>query len=588
MSDGRIPREFIDELLLRVDIVDLIDSRVPLKKTGANYVARCPFHAEKTPSFSVNQKKQFFHCFGCGASGNAISFLMEFNHLDFVEAVEDLAAFAGLAVPRESNALQARPDKTDLKRLYLLMEQVAAFYVQCLRTSAEGKKAVAYLKTREIDSDAARDFMLGYAPGDWQALTARFDQQMLMEAGLLGSNENGNVYARFRNRLMFPIQDKRGRIIGFGGRVLDTSLPKYLNSPETPLFHKSQQVYGLYEALKKNAKPQRILLVEGYMDVIALAQSGVDYAVAALGTATSQAHVELLFRFTAELVFCFDGDNAGREAAWKAMEAVFPSLKDGRQVRVLLLPQHHDPDSLVREEGVARFVERINAAQALSDYFFGYLAEEFDLSTMEGRAQLINKAKPYLTRMPDGVFKEMMFARLKELSASTKLDVLNNPATLNSMSDSSRRQKNSRPPLERQALALLVQNPILIELLEEKAMDWRCLDFKGVEKFKAILQVILDEKPANTAILLEYYRNHADESIVKQLALLKFEVPAAGIEAEFCGALDKLLEHGRDAVFKRLLMKLETEGLTQQEKEELQKLTVLRAKNSLVQNKKIL
>lgn len=588
MSDGRIPREFIDELLLRVDIVDLIDSRVPLKKTGANYVARCPFHAEKTPSFSVNQKKQFFHCFGCGASGNAISFLMEFNHLDFVEAVEDLAAFAGLAVPRESNALQARPDKTDLKRLYLLMEQVAAFYVQCLRTSAEGKKAVAYLKTREIDSDAARDFMLGYAPGDWQALTARFDQQMLMEAGLLGSNENGNVYARFRNRLMFPIRDKRGRIIGFGGRVLDTSLPKYLNSPETPLFHKSQQVYGLYEALKKNAKPQRILLVEGYMDVIALAQSGVDYAVAALGTATSQAHVELLFRFTAELVFCFDGDNAGREAAWKAMEAVFPSLKDGRQVRVLLLPQHHDPDSLVREEGVARFVERINAAQALSDYFFGYLAEEFDLSTMEGRAQLINKAKPYLTRMPDGVFKEMMFARLKELSASTKLDVLNNPATLNSMSDSSRRQKNSRPPLERQALALLVQNPILIELLEEKAMDWRCLDFKGVEKFKAILQVILDEKPANTAILLEYYRNHADESIVKQLALLKFEVPAAGIEAEFCGALDKLLEHGRDAVFKRLLMKLETEGLTQQEKEELQKLTVLRAKNSLVQNKKIL
>lgn len=249
MSDGRIPREFIDELLLRVDIVDLIDSRVPLKKTGANYVARCPFHAEKTPSFSVNQKKQFFHCFGCGASGNAISFLMEFNHLDFVEAVEDLAAFAGLAVPRESNALQARPDKTDLKRLYLLMEQVAAFYVQCLRTSAEGKKAVAYLKTREIDSDAARDFMLGYAPGDWQALTARFDQQMLMEAGLLGSNENGNVYARFRNRLMFPIRDKRGRIIGFGGRVLDTSLPKYLNSPETPLFHKSQQVYGLYEAL---------------------------------------------------------------------------------------------------------------------------------------------------------------------------------------------------------------------------------------------------------------------------------------------------------------------------------------------------
>lgn len=588
MSDGRIPREFIDELLLRVDIVDLIDARVPLKKTGANYVARCPFHAEKTPSFSVNQKKQFFHCFGCGVSGNAISFLMEFNHLDFVEAVEDLAAFAGLAVPRESDALQARPDKTDLKRLYLLMEQVAAFYVQSLRTSAEGKKAVAYLKSREIDGDAARDFMLGYAPGDWRTLLAGFDRQMLIEAGLLGSNENGDVYARFRNRLMFPIRDKRGRIIGFGGRVLDTSLPKYLNSPETPLFHKGRQVYGLYELLKKNAKPQRILLVEGYMDVIALAQSGIGYAVAALGTATSQAHVELLFRFAPELVFCFDGDNAGREAAWKAMEAVFPSLKDGRQVRVLLLPQHHDPDSLVREEGAGRVVERIETAKVLSDYFFGCLAEDFDLSAMEGRAQLINKAKPYLIKMPDGVFKEMMFTRLKELSASAKLDVLKNPATLNPMPDSSRRRKNSRPPLERQALALLIQNPILIERLEEKDVDWGCLDFQGVEKFMAILQVILDEKPANTAILLEYYRNHADESIVKQLALLKLEVPVDGIEAEFCGALDKLLAHGRDAVFKRLLMKLETEGLSQQEIEDLQKLTMLRNKNSLVQNKKIL
>ncbi len=320
---GRIPREFIDELLVRVDIVDLIDSHVPLKKTGANYVARCPFHTEKTPSFSVNRNKQFFHCFGCGASGNAISFLMDFNHLDFVEAVEDLAGFAGIDVPRESIDYQAGSKKEDLNSLYVLMEQVAAFYVKQLRTGDEGKKAVEYLKNRGVSGDCASDFMLGYAPDEWKALASRFNQKLLIEAGLLVSKEGGQAYDRFRGRIMFPIRDKRARIIGFGGRVLDDSLPKYLNSPETSLFHKGKEVYGLYELLQKNSKPQRILIVEGYMDVIALAQFGIDYAVAALGTAASQAHLDLLFRFSSELVFCFDGDRAGREAAWRVMDIGF-------------------------------------------------------------------------------------------------------------------------------------------------------------------------------------------------------------------------------------------------------------------------
>ncbi|MGZ5031390.1 MAG: DNA primase, partial [Methylobacter sp.] len=414
---GRIPREFIDELLVRVDIVDLIDSHVPLKKTGNNFVARCPFHSEKTPSFSVNPKKQFFYCFGCGASGNAISFLMNFSHLDFVEAVEDLAGFAGLEVPRESlEHHQPEQKKVDLKSLYALMEQVAAFYAEQLRTSNEGKKAAQYLKNRGVSGDCAGDFMLGYAPDEWKALSTRFNQKLLLEAGLLVHNENDQLYDRFRGRLMFPIRDKRARIIGFGGRVLDNSLPKYLNSPETSLFHKGKEVYGLYELLQKNAKPQRILIVEGYMDVISLAQHGIHYAVAALGTATSQAHLDLLFRLSSELVFCFDGDKAGREAAWRAMEPAFSSLKDGRQIRIMLLPQDHDPDSLVREEGVDGFISRVETAETLSEYFFGHFSKELKLSEMEGRAQLVIKAKPYLDKLPESIFKEMMFARLKELS----------------------------------------------------------------------------------------------------------------------------------------------------------------------------
>jgi DNA primase len=570
MSGGRIPRAFIDDLLVRIDIVELIDSHVPLKKTGANYVARCPFHSEKTPSFSVNSHKQFFHCFGCGASGNAISFLMEFNHLDFVEAVEDLAAFAGVDVPKEESGAQA--DKVDLQNLYGLMEQVADFYVQQLRTGVAGRQAVAYLKKRDLSGAAATRFKIGYAPQDWQALTAHFPQQALIEVGLLGANDNGGVYARFRHRVMFPIRDKRGRVIGFGGRVLDDSLPKYLNSPETPLFHKGREVYGLYELLKSNAKPPRILLVEGYMDVIALAQSGIDYAVAALGTATSQAHFELLFRYTAEVVLCFDGDNAGREAIWKAMEAAFSVLQDGRQIRVMLLPQGHDPDSWVRGQGVEGFIGDMLASQVLSDYFFGQLAEEFNLQETEGRAQYVNKAKPYLAKLPDSVFKDMMLARLQEISKAA-VDVSDKTAKLNK-TVLVPRQKDSRPPLERQTLAMLVQNPELIAVLAEQGIDWECLDFKGADKFKAILQVLLAERPASTGVLLEHYRGHPDEGIIRQLAALRLEVPIAGMAEEFSGAWDKLLEQGIDARFNRLLAKVESGKASEQEKIEFKTLSM--------------
>lgn len=566
---GRISREFIDDLLVRVDIVDLIDSRVPLKKTGNNYVARCPFHTEKTPSFSVNRNKQFFHCFGCGASGNAISFLMDFSHLDFVEAVEDLANFAGVDVQRESFGLNVEFKRDDLSSLYLLMERVAVFYVEQLKLSS---KAIDYLKKRKVRGEIARDFILGYAPDKWSALTERFEQQLLIDAGLLIIKDDGRTYDRFRDRIMFPIRDKRARIIGFGGRVIDDSLPKYLNSPETTLFHKGKEVYGLYELLEKNSKPQRIIIVEGYLDVIALAQYGINYAVAALGTAASQAHLDLLFRFTSELVFCFDGDKAGREAAWRAMEPAFSSLKDGRQIRIMILPQSHDPDSLVRDEGMPGFTERILRAHPLSDYFFEHIAEGLNLSEMEGRAQLISKAKPYLEKLPDNVFREMMFDRLKKLSAMTSLDSPDSVAVSDFVNQKPFQFEPGRLSSARVAIALLLQRPSLAEIVREKEIDWDGLEFRGIQLFKNILEVIMDKKNVNTAVLIEHYRNTTEDKSVKALALLDVYVSDDKIEEVFSDALSVLLEQARDAGISRLLAKSKAQNLEIQEQELLVKM----------------
>ncbi|MEY3881912.1 MAG: primase [Pseudomonadota bacterium] len=569
---GRIPREFIDELLVRVDIVDLIDSHVPLKKTGANFVARCPFHTEKSPSFSVNRNKQFFHCFGCGASGNAISFLMDFNHLDFVEAVEDLAAFAGIAVQREIVGHQVAQKKDDLNSLYEVMEQVATFYVGQLRDNIG---AVEYLKARGVKAAIARDFMIGYSPDKWSALAERFSQKQLIDVGLLVVKDGGQVYDRFRGRIMFPIRDKRARIVGFGGRVLDDSLPKYLNSPETSLFHKGKEVYGLYELLEKNSKPQRILIVEGYMDVIALAQYGVCYAVAALGTAASQAHLDLLFRFSSELVFCFDGDRAGREAAWRVMESAFSSLKDGRSCRFMMLPQSYDPDSLVREEGLNKFIERIESAHGLSDYFFENVSGGLKLSEMEGRAQLVSKSLPYLERLPEGVFREMMFDRLKSLSGMTTFNVADS-VVVDLSSKKTRQHESNRLSSARVAIALLLQNPGLVDYVEQKNIDWIGLEFRGIELFKNILQVILDKRSVNTAVLIEYYRNTAEERSVKALALLDVYVSDDKIEEVFSDALDGLLNQAREASIERLQAKAQDKGLDVQEQATLIKMLAIK------------
>jgi len=562
---GRIPRDFIDDLLVRVDIVDLIDSHTPLKKTGTNYVACCPFHTEKTPSFSVTRNKQFFHCFGCGVSGNAISFLMMLNNLDFVEAVEDLAAFAGVEVPREVNSPQAIEKKDDLNSLYLLMDQTADFYVQQLRSSDEGKKAVEYLKTRGINSDCANEFLLGYAPNEWKALANSFDHNALIKAGLLVNKDDGQVYDRFRNRIIFPIRDKRGRIIGFGGRVMDDSLPKYLNSPETPLFHKGNEVYGLYELLKKNSKPAQILIVEGYMDVISLSQFGVNYAVAALGTATSLAHLNLLFRFSAEIVLCFDGDKAGRTAAWKAMEPVFLSLKDNRSCRIMMLPKDQDPDSLIRKEGLTSFTLRVQTAQALSDYFFEHLSENLNLSETEGRAQLVGKAMPYLEKLPEGIFREMMLDRLKTTSRIPTLGSLDSISKPNNFFIE---RKATKPPNHsapaksaRTATALLLQNPRLIHNIDQKKFNWDELDIQGIDLFKNIQQVILNKNVINTAVLIEHYRNTVDEKSVKALATLNLYVSENNIDTIFADALNSLLKQGKYAMIAKLETKAQNQGL---------------------------
>lgn len=569
---GRISSSFINDLLARVDIVDLIDSRVPLKKTGSNYVARCPFHTEKTPSFSVSAKKQFFHCFGCGASGNAITFLMDYNHLDFVEAVEDLAAFAGIEVQRESDAGTDPSDKKDISHLYNLMGSVAAFYAEQLKQNPEAKKAVDYLKARGVSGEIAKSFMLGYASNDWNSLSGRYDAKDLLEAGLLVARDGGGAHDRFRGRIMFPIRNKRGHVVGFGARVLDDSLPKYLNSPETPLFSKSNEVYGLYELLNAKQKPARILIVEGYMDVVALAQFGINYAVAALGTAISKTHVDLLFRFTQELVFCLDGDSAGRQAAWRAMESVFSSIKDGRVVRIMLLPQQHDPDSLVREQGVDRFEQRMAEAATLSDYFFGQLTADLGLATVEGRAQLVEKARRYMELLPHGVFRELMFAKLETMSGMAALDVSLNKAKLNPGRPRKGMGQARRTSPSRIALALLVQNPELADLLEQEELDWSDLDFPGCEMLREIMSIILRQNPSNVSVLLEQLRGHQDEKLVTKLATMELLVPEDGVKAEFLGAIKAIVSGSRTIRIEKLIDKEQSEGLDASERALLKKL----------------
>ncbi|NMY74513.1 DNA primase [Pseudomonas sp. WS 5071] len=420
---GLIPQSFIDDLLNRTDIVDVVSSRVQMKKAGKNYTACCPFHKEKTPSFSVSPDKQFYYCFGCGAGGNALGFIMDHDNLDFPQAVEELAKAAGMEIPREESGRSHKPRQPTDSPLYPLLTAAADFYRQALKSHPARKAAVDYLKGRGLTGEIARDFSLGFAPPGWDNLykhlsSDTLQQKAMIDAGLLVENaETGKRYDRFRDRVMFPIRDSRGRIIAFGGRVLGDDKPKYLNSPETPVFHKGQELYGLFEARKFNRSLDEIIVVEGYMDVIALAQQGLRNAVATLGTATSEEHMKRLFRVVPSVLFCFDGDQAGRNAAWRALEATLPCLQDGRRARFLFLPEGEDPDTLVRSEGTDAFKARINQhAQPLADYFFQQLTEETDPRSLEGRAHMATLAAPLIDKVPGANLRNLMRQHLSEIT----------------------------------------------------------------------------------------------------------------------------------------------------------------------------
>ena len=423
---GLIPQSFIDDLLNRTDIVDVVSSRVQMKKAGKNYTACCPFHKEKTPSFSVSPDKQFYYCFGCGAGGNALGFIMDHDNLDFPQAVEELAKAAGMETPREEGGRSHKPRQPTDSPLYPLLTAAADFYRQALKSHPARKVAVEYLKGRGLTGEIARDFGLGFAPPGWDNLFKHLSndtlqQKAMIDAGLLVENaETGKRYDRFRDRVMFPIRDSRGRIIAFGGRVLGDDKPKYLNSPETPVFHKGQELYGLFEARKFNRSLDEIIVVEGYMDVIALAQQGLRNAVATLGTATSEEHMKRLFRVVPSVLFCFDGDQAGRNAAWRALEATLSCLQDGRRARFLFLPEGEDPDTLVRSEGTDAFKARINQhAQPLADYFFQQLTEEADPRSLEGKAHMVTLAAPLIDKVPGANLRTLMRQRLTEITGLT-------------------------------------------------------------------------------------------------------------------------------------------------------------------------
>src|ERR1700686_4638502 len=409
---GRIPQPFIDEVVARSDIVEIIGARVPLKKAGREFKACCPFHNEKTPSFWVSPDKQFYHCFGCGAHGTVIGFLMQYEKTEFFDVVADLAQRAGLEMPRET----LRTGETGGADLHQVMARVARFFEQNL---ADNDRARRYVSARGIDAEISAKFALGYAPDSWDALLKRFgtgaeERGEILRLGLIterdtrGGERAAGFYDRFRDRLMFPIRDPRGRVIGFGGRIIDQGEPKYLNSPETPLFHKGRELYGLYEARQARSDFKRLMIVEGYMDVVRLHQAGITYAVATLGTATTQEHLHKIFRMTSELVFCFDGDRAGLQAAWRALENALPLARDGREIKFTFLPDGHDPDTLVAAEGRDAFEARVRNALPLSEYLVQELLKQVDLHHIDGRANLKALAEPLFARMPEGIYREML------------------------------------------------------------------------------------------------------------------------------------------------------------------------------------
>ena len=627
---ARIPQHFIDELVARTDIVEVIGSRVQLKKAGREYKACCPFHDEKTPSFWVSVDKQFYHCFGCGAHGTVLGFVMEYDHLGFIEAVEDLAARAGLEVPREGGAAAGPANPHD--ELYVAMERAALYFRQCLSSDARARD---YVKRRGLDADAAQKFGIGYAAARWDGLLERYggtddERHVLLRAGLIierqpqqdtttdtvaaaaASNSHTRergFYDRFRDRVMFPIRDTRGRTIGFGGRVLDQGEPKYLNSPETELFHKGRELYGLYEARQATRSLQRLLVVEGYMDVVSLHQAGITYAVATLGTSTTPEHLQRIFRLVGEVVFCFDGDRAGRAAAWRALENAVAEVKQGRQVRFLFLPDGHDPDTLVREEGKDAFETRLADALPLSQYLIRELSSRVETGSVDGRARLVELARPLVRRIPSDVYRELLLnqladvvrmsaARLNEMlggdapqtqTAAGQARTPASPSGSYSERNSSGYERPSglggarfgalqtsapgRGTLVRQAIMLLVHYPTAATAISGQQIDAvAAIDRPGILLLAEMLTRLREDPPANTAAILERWRGRPEQGSLAKLAAATCLAPdAAGAAAELKSALNRLIiEESPVRRLDELMAKARDSALDDAEKQELQ------------------
>jgi DNA primase len=581
----RIPPNFIQEVLARSDIVEIIRSRVQLNQRGDNHLARCPFHEEKTPSFSVSQSKQFYYCFGCGASGNAIGFLIAFDHLEFREAVAWLAARAGLEVPTEPGT----DDSERYQPLYRVLESALQYYRTALRKQLS---AIQYLKSRGLSGVTAKNFGIGYAPPGWQDLQDHLgdhpeQQAALVSSGLVITRDSGRAYDRFRDRIMFPIRNVQGQIIGFGGRSLGDSQPKYLNSPETPLFHKGSELYGLYEARHNTAKLTRLLVVEGYMDVVALHQHGITHAVATLGTAVTTRQVQKCLRYAQNLTFCFDGDRAGRQAAWKALTIALPLLREGVHISFLFLPEKEDPDSLVRKIGPEGFSQLLEKSLPLSDVFFRELKNQTPLNSPADKAQFGQQAAQHLNTMPQGLFRQLMYGQLaQELSIDTDtLQTLLQPAVAKPIPSDPNTNKTANlrakippakgperqllPPAHR-AISLLLHQPALAELIKDSELE--LLDIPCKKLFSQILQALRRQPDLTTGELMASIDDPQEQQLMAQLAARIPGISHEGVKAEFLGAISSLEQHALDQNINQLVEKAKKSQLNLEEKRKLQSL----------------
>lgn len=566
---GLIPESFIADLLARIDIVDVVSERVALKKAGRDWAACCPFHDERTPSFTVSPSKQFYHCFGCGASGSAVRFLMEYDRLEFPDAIEELAARLNLEVPRNAGReAVARPAHDDL---YTLLDEAARFYARQLQGHSA---AQAYLAARGLSADIIARFNIGHAGAQWDGLrnalggTPRLVERLEV-AGLVSRNTRDNTYDRFRDRVMFPIVDRRGRVIAFGGRLMsdDADAPKYLNSPETPLFHKGRELFGFWQARQANRKLERLIVVEGYMDVLALHQHGLTQAVATLGTATTGDHVQLLFRNAADVYFCFDGDRAGRQAAWRAVESMLPHMRDGRQAWFVLLPEGEDPDSIVQREGAAGFEQRLAAATPLSELFYAHVGSDANLDTLDGRARLVERARPLLAQLPAGAFRDLMHERLAELSGIRPQETPSTPPARRVPARTSGRP--ARPSLVRTAIALLLEQPSVAAAVEPPWL-FAALRQPGVALLLEMLDKVRAQPGIHTAALIEQFAHRPEHGALYKLAQQTFPGDAEGLLDEFRGALQRLAEQTHEQRRGDLLARLD--ALDDAEKTELRSL----------------